>query len=236
MVNALVLRAPTAMSAPGAAPRIVHPLLKSGAIRRYLASTSTVAAGSVAQTLTDLTGSGATLSAATTGASPTMRESGAIRYLEFDGVNDRMDSSSGPTNAQPLTLMVVGRFQGANKAAQILTNLHANAGGRAISRTSGGFIQAGFPTGVTTTIAADNNWHVFTMVANGASSLAAMDSTSQTADFGTGAAGGMTLGRNGDGVTFDTINIAEIIVWPTALTPTERAAEIANLKAAHGIA
>ncbi|MCI9872642.1 hypothetical protein [Arthrobacter humicola] len=62
-----------------------------------------------------------------------------------------------------------------------------------------------------------------------------MDGTAVTADLGASATGGLTMGRDIAGTGWSKIDLAEIVVWPSALTPTQRTDERANLKAAHGI-
>lgn len=235
MVDALIIRTPGAMTSPGNAPQHVHPLLKSGAVRRFYAGASPIAVGAPMQTLADLQGSGYGLAAATTGAAPTRQIDGGIHFVKFDGVDDRMDSVSGPALNQPVTVMALGRFHAVAGTAQPLVNLHTSQGGRYVGMSSGGFLAGQFSTTVVSTTPVDFNWHIFTLVANGASSVIGLDNTETTGDMGTsGTATSITIGRNG-ATGFSQIDLAEVIIWPTALTLAERQAERSNLAAAHGL-
>lgn len=237
MGQALILKAPSAMSAPGSAPRVVHSLVNGGASRRYLASVAGVAAGAAIISVPDLAGSGISLvKAAGATAGPTMRASGRLSYMEFDGVDDRMDSQiAGPVLAQPITVLAVGRFRVTPVVTQPLFNMHTNAGGRQLAATSTGFLMGQFSTTITSTIPIDTDWHVFTLVANGASSVMGKGETEEIGNLGTASSASITLGRDGAGTGFGKIDIAELIVWPSALTLSQRQAERASLKAAHGI-
>lgn len=237
MAQALILKAPSAMTAPGNAPRVVHSLVNGGASRRYLASAAGVVAGAAVTSVPDLAGSGVALvKAAGATAGPTMRASGRLSYMEFDGVDDRMDSqTAGPVLTQPITVLAVGRFRQMPTVTQPLFNLHTNAGGRQLAATSTGYVMGQFSTSVTSTIPVDTNWHVFTLVANGASSVLGKDETEEISNLGTASSASITLGRDGAGTAYGKIDIAELIIWPAALTLSQRQAERASLKLAHGI-
>lgn len=238
MTQALIFRAPSAMTAPGSAPRLLHSLTNAGASRRFVASTAGVAAGAAVTSLADLAGSGVPLvkNSAITTSAPTLRTTGTLSYLEFDGVDDRMDSQTAtPIHAQPVTAMVVGRFRVLPTTLTPILNLHTNPSGRHLGVNSTGFLTGQFPTTATSTIAVNTSWHVYTIVANGATSVIGLDELEYTGDLGTGSTASITLGRDGTGTGYGKIDIAELIMWPSALSLSQRQAERANLKAAYGI-
>jgi len=234
---ALIFRSDVAMTDPGDAPRVARNVVNPGALRRFLPDALPLEVGDLVTSIPDLAGSGVPLNAHAGNAdnAPTLRRSDAITYMEFDGINDRLNSgSSSPVQNQPITVMVVGRFRSLAAAVPII-NLHTNASGRHIGVHGTGFITGAFGSSVVSTIPADTGWHVFTMIANGASSILAQDDVEQTVNLGTAASSSITLGRDTAGTGYAQINVGEILIFPTALTPGQRAAERESMRAFYRI-
>lgn len=121
----------------------------------------------------------------------------SLSAIKFDGTDDRLFSGAIALN-QPNTIFIVGQASGTTLNR---TFLDGGAAAEHLVRVKGGVppvwnIYAGTDLDRGT---ADNNWHIVTVVFNGASSLIRVDGVQQgaTGNAGAGNATGVTLGRWG---------------------------------------
>lgn len=212
--------------------RHVRTLANPGADRYYSAAAASANPGETVAALDAHAGSAVALNAV--GGSPTFQQDGLVSYLSFDGVNDRMDAVY--SRNQPLTVLTVGRFPTLPALNTSVTNLFTTPSGRGI-QVLGSAVTAQFPTlkNAPTLSVTAGQWFIAALAVNGATSEVAVDALYEVGNVGTGAAGGITVGRNAGGSGFTAMDIAEIIVWPAFLNHAQRTAERNAIKAFYGI-
>lgn len=216
----------------GTLPKFVHSApVTSGLVRRYAASTlNTAQVGSQVSTLADLTGNGGALTQSTAAQQPTLRQSGAIRYLEF--IDDAMtaDPSGGKSYA------VVGRFRTLPTGSALFPLIQLGGfGDGALSANSGGTMTGYGTAGLTTNFGPGTGWHVFYASYVGTESVVQIDGNTATGNMGTTKATGTVLGRDLSNAPICPIDVSEVLVWNRALTAAERNKVVADLRANYGI-
>jgi len=155
----------------------------------------------------------------------------------FDGAATFMSPVS-VTAAQPFTIVVVA--QNTSAAATSFVMVGSAAGSYAFYYRSPSPGPAGFAIVATGTLATvggfDQNLHCFTGVYNDTASFLAMDAVSATPGTSPGTSGlvgTMYVGRTNVGLYWNG-PICEIIIYPSALNSTDRAAVASYLKAKWG--
>lgn len=213
------------------------PLLPSAGVTgysgRWLANALSGADGTAVSNLPALVG-GTTrdLKQATSTAQPTLRVSGAEKWLSFDGTSDVLAQSA----AVPawLTTAMVFRVDAATTTQPIYTGSTGNftaMGGTSFINVNAG--SGGGGAQVSSSAAVSRSaWHVLVVVQGGASSIVAVDSTKGTGTLGPNAANLLSLGISTT-ATFGQISVAEVVTWDTALTSGQVDLVVAALKAGH---
>lgn len=221
-------------------PLAVHDLPVSGYKRRYLAKNLQLANGATVSTWPDMVAGGAALDPVPTyGAAPTAATVSGIPAVTFNGTTQGLKTSA--VMNQPHTLVIVAKLQDTG-----VTGLRIIAGGQngsdpaaenAVLGTSGTapnkilYLQGG------STIngpAADQSWHVFIGVFNGASSVLAVDGTEVTGNTGTARRDILTLGYHRTGL-WTNVAVTEVALYDKALTAGERTSTVNALRAQYGI-
>lgn len=213
-------------------PKFVHSEpVPSGLVRRYVASTiGPSQVGSPVATLPDTTGKGAPLAQATAALQPTLRQSGAIRYLQFAGSGMRGDVSNGVAYA------VVARMRSLPTTGNHTIAQLGTWGGAGLSVNSGGNLISWGTAGLNTTLKPGSGWHVFYASFVGPTSVIQMGTQSVTGNAGTPPVGITTaLGEDTGGNLISPVDIAEVLIWNRELTATERNKVVADLSANYGI-
>ncbi len=123
--------------------------------------------------------------------------------------------------AQPGTVFVVVRSQSTTDSGKIFDGVGS---GRWLIQPSGGTWQIFAGSTVLSGGTADTNWHVFSLIFNGASSEVFVDGVSTiTGNPGAANFDGITLGGdNGSGTSPLTGDEAEVIIYNSALGTTDR--------------
>lgn len=167
---------------------------------------------------------------ASSGNPPQMREAGVDpAHVRFDGTNDAVSVSFGATLTQPTTMVVAARLR-ATPAGSFgvicdglgtSTQRHAlqvvNAGGGSyLWRTNAG-------ANLDSLVAVDTtDWHIFTMVHDGASSKFRVDGVERTGNAGTQSMLGLVLGSRYDlGSSWANCDIHAVQIHDSALTTPE---------------
>lgn len=231
---AVIYRSDVALSA-SAAPRVVRRLANRNVARYYSASRASGSDGSSVSELAISGGTADVWTAPSAGSSPTLAVDRDLHmpYLSFDGVNDRMDAPASVD--QPLTALVIARFPVLPSVPTVAVNFHTQPGGRGIEVASDGSLSTLFPTKVALGTTVDTDWHVYTLQVNGSSGFVQIDGGARvTGNFGTGSAGGITVGRNATGTGFTQIDVAEVVVWANALNSIALNKEYRSIKAFYG--
>lgn len=169
----------------------------------------------------DQSGNGYNLTQATAGKRPTLLT--GIRngkpVIRFDGVDDAI-AAVATTLPQPMTIFLVGK----NTLGTFFDSGDVSANRLIIDKNGGSSIWRFYASTNITGGTADTNYHVFTAVANGASSLLEVDTT-QVASGNPGASSFtiINLGSLQGGVNVPlTGDIAEILIYNSALSSTNR--------------
>lgn len=195
----------------------VPAVIKTGYTSRYKASDLTDGAGTVITAWVD-----ETATANFTGANgPTLRDSG-FKYLEFDAANDALARASFP--AEPVTLFFVARCRvAADGVSKILAAGSGSVTNHIVGLSStGDFIaNSGVALG---TVDGDTSWHVLSVTFNGTSSVIQIDGqTAESGTTGTGTPGTtLYLGRDRSGGNFYPWDVAEVILYSSALATDDR--------------
>jgi hypothetical protein len=207
------------------------PALKPGWASRYKANALAGTAGDIIASWADAGPAGV----AFTGANgPTLR-SAPFPYVEFDGVNDTLSRAGVP--ATPGTILIVGRIRVlASGGSQIFSagngsvnqNVGKSSAGNWIAN-SGGVLDSG--------VVADTAWVVVSAVFDGATSLIGINGEPPLAgSAGTNTSATVTyLGRAGNTATFYQVDIAEVIMYGTALSSADLWASALQLMADYGL-
>lgn len=210
------------------------PLLPSAGVGgysgRWIASALPGADGSTVANLPAVIGGTARdLKQATTAAQPTLKVSGAEKWLQFDGVDDFLIQSA----AVPawLTTVMVVRYDAASGLGALwqgsagnfvaigsLLNVNANMG------SGGGGAQVSSPA------IARNKWIVVAAVQNGANSIVYADGGRTTGTLGTNAATLMSLAKT-SGV--GQISVAEVLTYDGPVSSAQLDSIAAAMKASH---
>lgn len=212
-------------------PATSMPAIKSGYASRYNGTNVVGSAGTVVTTWTDLTA--AVNFTGTNG--PTIRDAvtpAAFRYLEFDASNDTLSRN---VTAMPYTIMVVCRVRTITGGVSSIMMAGNGASDRVVGVSSGGAFIAndGAALGSRT---ADQNWHVVGITFNGATSAIQVDNQAdETGNAGTNNTATLLRLAESSGGLFYPIDFAEIIIYSTPLSASERRSTAAALKATYGI-
>ena len=152
-------------------------------------------------------------------------EINGLAIVRFDGVDDQLSVAF--TCNQPHTRFYVAKYRSAFTAQESFADNHSSVGsGRAqmyrpASTTIGMYAAGGITTATT-----PQAYHVYGVVFNGASSLITIDGAAPvTGSTGTGAGtntGGIRLGSNASPGEWADADVAEVIVYDTALGTTNR--------------
>lgn len=221
MVKALVITAPGTITNP-VGPKFTPGLVNPGATRVTPDNAAT------------------TLASANGGVAPTVTTDATYgKLIRFDGVDDaaRVNPVPNPTPTAS-TVIMVARIRRAATTNQYdtLCNLSGIAvASRDLTRWPDGTIRLFLGVSLTlSTVAVGTEVHVFTAVANGASSVVGVDGVEVTGNAGTNSISYAAFGDNRGG-THAPIDILDAAFWPSALTAAQRADEVANLQQQHGL-
>jgi len=221
----------------GADPVYVPPtysLSVTGASRRYVASS--LADSKVGTVITQLDSVGEPgepkfLRPVVSGSGATLRNAGGVKYLEFDGVANRMYVPAF-TVAQPYTFAVVYKLRSTGTSKVILSLINGTPASPTLRREANGNIvfDAGSAQPVVPGAALGTTWHLAYISVNGASTIIGIDGT--TATPGTPGTGSVTGLRIGQGASdYSDIDVAEVVMWDRALTSGELASVRTDMKA-----
>lgn len=147
----------------------------------------------------------------------------SLPVVRFDGIDDRL--RSGFVLADPHTVFTVGVWRNAYSASDRVMLDGVNGWDGAFYRQSSttvhlyvGAVDAGLI--VTTT---PQSWHYYTAIFNGASSSLRVDGgTPGTGNPGTASPGGIHMARQGGGTEYSAVDVAEILIYNSALGATDR--------------
>jgi hypothetical protein len=231
---------PVAFTGTNAAtlPQFIHALPVTSPVRRYVAASLPASQVGVQQAQwTDLVGT-AHYTQATTAKRPTLRQTGAIRYIEFDNVDDTL---TGPAfQASGYCAFSVVRFRRAANAGY-WPAIDMNSGNTVFQLGTDGRM-VGFAPGLTpsTPVIPGTAWHVFMLQANGSAAGASflrMDDTEIAWAHAPQAVGVPRIAVTGaSGTTImAAMDVAEQVVYSRALTADERNSTVAALRAAYSI-
>lgn len=211
---------------------------------RFIPARSPLGADAPVASLTNEVSGGLALVQATTAAQPILRRSGSDAWIDFDGVDDFLKVASFAP-AGPVTVALVARVQ--STAFSTMVNLTNSPGidMQMVSQPLAGsakFDIRANPTGRlglsdTSKNPGDGNWHVLAGVFNGSTSITAFDGLSTAGAIGAGLANRLSFGdtnMGGLGGVQANYDVAEIVVWPSALTGAQLTGTVyPALKAAH---
>lgn len=148
--------------------------------------------------LNDRSGNGRNLIQATAGSRPTLRNSGALWWLEFDGTDDFLQTTTF-TFAQPLT-RINALSQTSWTSLDVIFDGTLNAMRLYQSGSTPNIVMRGSAVGPGNTGATIGSNRVVIEIINGASSSSQVDNgTPATGDVGTGDPGQITVGAAGNG-------------------------------------
>jgi hypothetical protein len=225
-VEGVDLYAAPALTAPPAPPTIDTTNLAARWAARAL-GLSVGAAVTSWPILEGSSGGGFTIAGA-----PTYRKSGAIEYVEADGVDDALSFTLADT--QPFTKIILARTF---SLASGLTLMGSTSGSTALSTI--GITSGNFTAYAGTNLAgsaADYGWHVFSVVYNGASSVFRIDGVEVAAgNPGSNTTAGIRHGANSTLATFFRIGVSESIHYTDAKDITFLGTLEAVLMDAYGI-
>lgn len=164
---------------------------------------------------------------------PTFRKSGAIEYVETDGVDDALSFVTART--QPFTSVIVARTFSLTSGLTLFGSTSASPALSTIGITSGNF--TAFAGSTLTGTPADYGWHVFSVAYNGASTVFRIDGVQvATGNPGSNTSAGIRHGANSTLASFFRLGICESIHYTGAKDNTALAALEATLMDAYGIA
>lgn len=184
------------------------------------AASFTFSTGAVVSQWNDESGQSNHVSQATVGKQPT-RVAAALNgkaVVRFDGVNDLLACTYGATLTQPTTVMLVAK-SAVNEEAYLFdgstsSNRHAVFFAPTTFRWS---YYAG--TTVNSSTGSDTSFHVIAAIFNGTGSTLRIDGVEVSSSTpGTGTMAGITLGSNQAETLPLEGDIAEVVVWNTALS------------------
>jgi hypothetical protein len=156
--------------------------------------------------------------------------------VKFDGATSYMRVSNPGSPAQPYTMFAVVKTLRASGGQETIWMPDGDTPGR-IYRTSGGNLAAYAGTVLDSGSASGStNAHVVAVVLNGASGKIAVDGSVTSGNVGSGviATNYWDIGHNANGGEFAQCDIAELILYPTALNDTDRQSVQSYLKAKWG--
>lgn len=228
MADALIIKAPGTLSAPGSAPRIIPTLPVAGAVRRYVAASLTQDDSSTVASWPDFLG-GAALTQSTPAACPTFDvDDGGTPSVILDGTDDFMTAEyTGATSAHTVILWARMRSLPASSAYFFYASLRQTSSPFSLSLFSTTGVLTAFgtnPVGSTgTTVTVDTtNYHMVAFIIKGAGSTVIKDTTVYSgADSGAlHSPNTVRLGKNSTGGV-SPLSVKELIVYPSALTTGE---------------
>lgn len=180
----------------------------------------------------DLSGNGRNATQATVGAQPTIvpnvRNGRQIR--RFDGTNDQMLVGLTVSNT-PFTIVMVTYLTGPAIGFRVSFAMGGN--GFAIGYNPTPVAYAFSTSGLTITKARPTTFELISCVSNGASSFFSVNGVSTTGAIAAHASSALNLGTNGIGVFF-TQDLGEILIFPTALSTSNRQAVESYLRTKWG--
>lgn len=180
----------------------------------------------------DLSGNGRNATQATTANQPAIvtnvRNGRQIR--RFDGINDQMLVGLTVSNT-PFTVVMVTYLTGPSTAFRVSFAMGGNVFGIGYNSTPAAY--AFSSSGLTITKARPTTFELISCVSNGASSFFSVDGVSTTGTIAAHASNALNLGTNGIG-SFFTQDLAEILIFPTALSTTNRQAVESYLRTKWG--
>jgi hypothetical protein len=226
LIEGIDLYAAPGSTAPPAPPTIDTTDL----VARFAARALNLSAGAAVTSWPVLEGSaggGFTIAGA-----PTFRTSGAIEYVETDGVDDALSFVSART--QPFTTILVARTFALTSGLTLFGSTSGSTALSTIGITSGNFVA--YAGSNLTGTAADYGWHVFSVVYNGASSSLRIDGVEvATGNPGSNTSAGIRHGANSSLSSFFRIGVCESIHYTGAKDDTFLDAVEAELMSAYGI-
>lgn len=225
---ALITRLDSAVTNGATLPLALPPVGVDDYVGRWLPSQLGGADGSAVTSLPAAYGTNRDLAA---GGAPTLKVLGSDKYIQFDGIDDVLTQSV--TAASWITTIVLARVDSSSPGGRIAAM--AASAGPWITRGSTGIIKfaggSNIDIGPSTPTVALGSWKVLSMVQNGASSLAGIDTTITSGTLGTRVSSALMLGKTDEG--FGSVSIAEALVYSRALSATELQAVATALRANH---
>lgn len=238
-MSGIVTTLPAAATGPGTADLKlwIPPLPIAGAALRYTTmSLSSGQIGSPIAEIPDLTGTGASILQSTGAMQPLLMEAAGIRFLRFDGVDDRIGAAR-PFN-QPLTIFTVARVRALPAAGVV--NAFWRTGNNSINHgvNSAGLpsVHGGVSAGTLNNAVTVNAFQIHTAVLNpGAAIIGLNASESAPLNLGTTQTiADIRLGQGSDNLACST-DVAELLIFPSVLTAAERTLVRSTLAETWGI-
>jgi hypothetical protein len=197
----------------------------TGYTHRYMGQDITAAAGVVVTGWDDSVGT-----KPLTGTNgPTVRAiADGRKYLEFDGVNDHIKNDT-LTAGDFSTLVLVARTRSTDGAYTVLA---AGAQTTIIrAGTSGTAMNPG--TLMTNSTKTDNTWRVIIATSTASEANITVDGVKTTGVAGNAFGNMLRLGADGTPNLFSTLDVIEVLTYPTALSDGDKATIRTSLKAAY---
>jgi len=200
----------------------MHNITKtSGLIKRYVAKSlsDSLLNGAVTSLPSSAAGSDGTdyLRPVVTGSGATYKKTDGMAYLSFNGTDQRMFIPAF-TQADPFTMAIVYRLRSTGTLKTIASlNNSTPVTATQLARAADGSITF---DGLTRDAPySGTGWRVGFLASNGANSIVGLDGAYITGTMAGTDVGGL---RIGEGVgTFSDIDVAEVLLWNTALTADE---------------
>lgn len=233
-METLITRYPVSFTDAAALPVLIPAAPSAGVdtySHRWIPARSDLAAGSSISVLPNEVKNGAGLAQGTTARRPVLTRAGDEAWITFDGVDDALSVAFAAP--QPFSFAMVTRL----RSTTAKTLLRMGGALQVVSdpaSTGDKYTVRGGPANIGVAVnPADGAWHLLAGVYSSASSLAYADGVSKAGDGGTLAATLLSFGDTTVGVGNTDYDIAEIIIWPTALTLSQLGQVRTAMRAAH---
>ncbi len=159
-----------------------------------------------------------TLVQATGGNQPTKQTDSGLTVVRFDGVNDRLQITTG-AHSQPMTTVIVAKLN-ATAGTPVLVDGGNTNFTHDVGSTTDFIAYAG--TTLDSGVALDTNWHIVVAIFNGASSNIRVDGgAGVTGNAGAAGRTGLTIGSAFSGTLPASMDFRRLITFDRALTAGE---------------
>ncbi len=156
--------------------------------------------------------------------------------VRFDGTNDTLTGAFSSSVSTPYTLFAVATFRSSYTSQEAILDGGGDLNGylfRSVNNSSAYFNNS---NQIGSVAATTNNWNIYSVLVNGASSaLRANNGTAATGTLAGTALLGLRLAERGGGVEFGDVDIAEVMVYNSALSTSDRQGLEAYLQGKYGI-